>query len=60
MDKILIADDHGLIRRGLKQVLESDSDFIIKEASDGEQALDIIRKEKIDIAILDIEMPKFT
>lgn len=60
MKKLLIADDHSLIRKGLKQVLEAESDFEIQEATDGAEALEMIRKDSIDIAILDIEMPKFT
>ncbi|MEP1151298.1 MAG: response regulator transcription factor [Balneola sp.] len=60
MIKLLIADDHGLIRKGLKQVLEAESDFDIKEAENGKQALEIIRTENPDMAILDIEMPELT
>ncbi len=61
MDKqvtILIADDHELVRRGLKQVLESDPQLTVIEAGNGEDALNIIRGEKNLIAVLDIEMPK--
>lgn len=60
MKKLLIADDHGLIRKGLKQILEEESGFDIKEAENGMQALDIIRKESPEMAILDIEMPELT
>ena len=55
---ILIADDHALIRKGLRQVLESQSQFRIVEAEDGEEALQYIRKHKPHMAILDVEMPK--
>jgi len=56
--KILIADDHPLIREGLKLVLEKDTVFIITgEAKNGVEALNILRRNKIDIAVLDIEMP---
>lgn len=61
MDKrmtILVADDHELVRRGLKQVLESDPLLTVIEAGNGEEALNIIRGEKNLIAVLDIEMPK--
>jgi len=58
---ILIADDHELIRSGLRHVLSSgmpaDSPFQIAEASNGEQALDVIRSMRPVLAILDIEMP---
>lgn len=59
-NKLLIADDHSLIRKGLKQVLEAETAFTILEAENGEQALEIIRNDKPEIAILDIEMPEYT
>lgn len=58
--KILIADDHSLIRNGLVQVLESNSELEIIEAENGEKALSLIQSEKPDIAILDIEMPEMS
>ncbi len=57
---ILIADDHALVRRGLRQVLETQPSIRVIEAENGEEALHIIRKEKPQIAVLDIEMPKMT
>lgn len=57
MIPILIADDHSLIRTGLKQLLEREGNFEISEADNGEKALDHIRKNAPRIAILDIEMP---
>lgn len=57
--KLLIADDHSLIRKGLKNVLELEEDFeVIGEAKDGEEALDLTKELKPDILILDINMPK--
>lgn len=58
--KILIADDHSLIRKGLKQLLESEGNFEITEVDDGEKALSHIRNHNPKIAILDIEMPGMT
>lgn len=58
--KIIIADDHSLIRKGLRQVIESNTHFEVIEADNGEQALEYIQNEKPMIAILDIEMPKMT
>ncbi|WP_421773439.1 response regulator [Gracilimonas sp.] len=58
--KILIADDHPLMLKGLHQVLESQKKYEIITAQNGEEALGCIRKEKPRIAILDIEMPKTT
>ncbi len=57
---IVIADDHALIRKGLRQVLDSEPNIEIYEAEDGEQALEFIRDKKPQIAILDIEMPKLS
>lgn len=58
--KIIIADDHGLIRKGLRQVIASSTRFEVIEAENGKQALAFILKEKPSIAILDIEMPIMT
>ena len=63
MDKavsIVIVDDHELIRKGLKQVLEERSNLTLFEASNGKEALEVIREQKPEIAILDIEMPVLT
>lgn len=57
---ILIADDHALIRNGLKQVLEQHGNYTIWEADNGEDALNHIRNNNPQIAILDIEMPHMT
>lgn len=57
---LLIADDHALIRQGLRHILDSETPFRILEAEDGEKALKIIREHKPDIAILDVEMPFVT
>ena len=58
MIKVLLADDHSIVREGLKKVLE-DSDVIkvIAEAADGETALDEVMNKKPDVAIIDISMP---
>lgn len=54
---VLLADDHALIRNGLRQVIEQEGNYKIIETDNGEKALDIIREKSPDIAILDIEMP---
>ena len=57
--RILIADDHDVVRSGLKMLLRSKSDFsIVAEAADGEEAVRLTDKHKPDVAILDISMPK--
>lgn len=56
---ILIADDHALLRQGIKNVLELEPDFVvIGEASDGEEAVKKIMDLAPDIVLLDINMPR--
>lgn len=57
---LLLADDHSLIRSGLKQVLAEEGNFDISEVDNGEKALRHIRENTPKIAILDIEMPGMT
>ena len=58
MIKILIADDHAIVRAGLKQILAEVSDMkVCGEASTGDEVLKMIRKEEWDILLLDISMP---
>jgi DNA-binding NarL/FixJ family response regulator len=57
--KILIADDHPVVRKGLRDAIESDPALeLLPEASDGEQALRLIEQSRPAIAILDIHMPR--
>jgi DNA-binding NarL/FixJ family response regulator len=59
--RILLADDHLIVREGLKRIIEKDSSLeIIAEAEDGQTALALMQTMKPDIAILDIEMPKMS
>ncbi|MEE9270580.1 MAG: response regulator transcription factor [Candidatus Krumholzibacteria bacterium] len=56
--RILIVDDHAVVRRGLQQILsDADKDFEFGEAKDGVQALDAIDKAEWDAVILDLSMP---
>lgn len=56
--KILIADDHAVVRRGIQQILtDSYHDVETGEAANAEEALELIRKERWDIVIIDISMP---
>ena len=57
--RILIADDHALLRQGIKNVLELEPDFtIVAEAGDGEEALRKAGEAAPDIALIDINMPR--
>lgn len=57
---IVIADDHPLMRKGLRQLMESLPNTEVIEAENGEEALRIIRDRRPALALLDIEMPKMT
>ncbi|PKM77585.1 MAG: DNA-binding response regulator [Firmicutes bacterium HGW-Firmicutes-15] len=60
MDKIriLIADDHTMVREGLRKLLQTDENLeIIAEVGDGQGAINVARKEKPDIILMDINMP---
>lgn len=57
--KIFIADDHPLLRQGLRQIIETESNFIIAgEAGDGETALRLIEAQPPQIAVIDVDMPQ--
>jgi DNA-binding NarL/FixJ family response regulator len=59
--RVLIADDHGIVRSGLRMLLERETDIeVIGEASDGAEARDVAIRERPDLAILDVKMPKLT
>jgi len=58
MIKILIADDHAIVREGLKQILSQTPDMVVvAEASNGQEALDKLARNNIDLIVLDISMP---
>ena len=59
--RILLADDHALVRRGVRLILESEPDLtVIAEAGDGAEAVALARTHEIDLAILDVAMPRMT
>jgi DNA-binding NarL/FixJ family response regulator len=55
--RILLADDHVMVRQGLKAVLEREKLEVAGEASDGREAVELARKLRPDLAILDLAMP---
>jgi two-component system invasion response regulator UvrY len=58
MIKVLIADDHTIVRDGLKQIFKETSDIIVTgEAANGVEAIEKIEAEKFDVVVLDIAMP---
>ncbi len=60
MDKIrvLIADDHALVRKGLRKLLELDDSIdVVDEVGDGQGAINIARKKELDVILMDVNMP---
>ncbi|GAA0708862.1 response regulator transcription factor [Dactylosporangium roseum] len=59
--RILLADDHALVRRGVRLILDSEPDLkVVAEAADGAEAVEKARAEQPDLAILDIAMQRLT
>jgi DNA-binding NarL/FixJ family response regulator len=59
--RILIADDHPMVRRGLRMVLDAEPDLeVIAEAGDGAEAVELALSDEIDLAVLDVAMPRLT
>lgn len=57
--RVLLADDHAIVRAGIRQFLEREKGIeVVAEAGDGEEAQQLIKKHKPDVAVLDIQMPK--
>jgi DNA-binding NarL/FixJ family response regulator len=57
--RVLLADDHAVVRAGIRQFLEHPGDIdIVAEADDGEAAKELIQQHHPDVAVLDIQMPK--
>lgn len=58
MTRVVIADDHAAIRTGLRMMLEGPGDIsVVGEASDGEQAISVVREQRPDVVLMDIRMP---
>ncbi len=56
--RIVLADDHALLRQGLRRILEEESEFkVVGEAGDGLELLDLLNNVKADMVILDVSMP---
>ncbi|MFD9112283.1 response regulator [Streptomyces bottropensis] len=59
--RILLADDHALVRRGVRLILDGEPDLrVVAEAGDGAEAITEARTHEVDLAVLDIAMPRMT
>jgi DNA-binding NarL/FixJ family response regulator len=59
--RILLADDHAVVRRGLRLVLDAEPDLeVVAEADDGAQAVERALKDDVDLTVIDISMPRMT
>jgi DNA-binding NarL/FixJ family response regulator len=59
--RILLADDHAVVRRGLKLVLDAESDLeVVAEAGNGAEAVQLALADDVDLAVLDVTMPRLT
>jgi DNA-binding NarL/FixJ family response regulator len=59
--RVLVADDHALVRKGLRQLLDAEGDLqVVAEAADGAEAVEAAIDQEVDLAILDVSMPRMT
>jgi DNA-binding NarL/FixJ family response regulator len=59
--QVLVADDHPIVRRGVRELLDSESDFrVVGDAADGAEAVRRALQDDVDLAILDVAMPRLT
>lgn len=59
--RILLVDDHALVRRGVRMILEQEPDLtVVAEAGDGAEAVELARRVDLDLVVLDIAMPRMT
>lgn len=58
MIRVVLADDHAVVRRGIRDFLEESGEIqVVAEAGTGDEALTLIRTQRPDLAVLDIQMP---
>ena len=59
--RVLIADDHAMVRHGLRRIVDAESDLrVVAEAADGDEALQALGAHPVELAILDVSMPVLT
>src|SRR5687768_4943607 len=58
MIRVMLADDHAIVRTGLREILEGTGDIeVAAEATNGQEALNLVRSREFDVAVLDLSMP---
>ncbi|MHB8510282.1 MAG: response regulator [Candidatus Dormibacteria bacterium] len=57
MTRVVIADDHGLVRSGMRRILEAGGILVVGEAANGEEAIDLASRLKPDVILVDLHMP---
>ena len=58
MIRIVMADDHAIVREGLRRIVASAEDFeVVDEAGDGNEVMRIVRERAFDVLVLDLSMP---
>jgi YesN/AraC family two-component response regulator len=56
--RVLLADDHAIVRTGLRLLIEREPDFVVAgEATDGREAVDWLSREQADVVVMDVGMP---
>jgi two-component system, NarL family, response regulator NreC len=58
--RVLLADDHGIVRRGLRSLLEEAGLSVVGEAADGLEAIRLVEEQRPDLLIVDVAMPKLS
>lgn len=59
--RVVLADDHAVVRKGIREFLEEDGTIqVVAEANDGEEAVAMVTRERPDVAVFDIQMPRMT
>ena len=57
--RVILVDDQSLVRSGFRMLIESEDDMeVVSEASNGLEALDVLRRMPVDVALMDIRMPQ--
>lgn len=60
-NRILLADDHALVRRGVRLILEDQPDLVVvAEVGDGAEAIEVLRETPVDLVVMDVTMPRMT